>query len=200
MEEVENFPASSQKRPVSKLVLLRHSHLWQLPRDIKVPVKGILPLPKEGPRKPLSTARGAGKAADTAQAPSPPLRSAPHPPPRRPSETQWAAAAGWPGSSRAEDESRAAQTSARSQSQRATLQGKPPAGPAGHPMSPNVTYCEVTPSRASHPLTSRPQEPGLPPRPFSCRPSKRERAGPQYLGGGTERRPGPAAPKGGGGQ
>lgn len=57
----------------------------------------------------------------------------------------------------------------------------------------------VTPSRASSPLTPRPQEPGLPPRPFSCRLAKRERAGPPYLGGGPQRRPGLVAPKGGGG-
>lgn len=139
---------------------------------------------------PLPTARGAEKAAQTAQAPSPPLRSAPHPPPRRPSETERAAAAGWPGSSRAEDESRAMQTWAHSQSQRAALQGKPPAGPTGHP---HVTQCHLLRNDPEPGLTSPHTSPtgvGSPTSPFLL-PTLEARAGWAAIPG---RRP--AAPAG----
>lgn len=98
-----------------------------------------------------------------------------------------------PGSSRTEGRGEATPTRA----------GSPPGQPAlpgGRPASANVTAGEVTPSPASGPCTPRPREPNRPPRPLSCRPSKQQQAGAQYLGGGPQRRPGRAAPQGGGGQ
>lgn len=171
-----------------------------VPKGHKSTSEGHFPLLKEGPQKPRPSARGAGKGAAQTPPPLPPPRSAPTRLPAAPQNLGEQPQPDGPGSSQAEDQSTPAQTWARSLSRQAALQGKPPAGPAGHPISRNVTYCEVTPSRASDPLTPRPQAPGLPPRPSSCRPSKREPAGPQYLRGGPQRRPGPAAPKGGCGQ
>lgn len=84
----------------------------------------------------------------------------------------------------------------------AGLAGSTPGQAARHSGgAPPVTQCHRLRSdpEPGPPHTS-PTGASPPPRPFSCQPSKRARAGPQYLGGGRQRRPGSVAPQGGGSQ